>query len=62
VTEANSEVARAICDELHRLGLVSRDRADALDRALRGGTVKAEDWYLAIESSLPAQEGELDDL
>ena len=60
MTEANTQVARAIREELCRLGLVSIDRADALEQALRDGTIKAEDWYLALESSLPAQEGGAD--
>lgn len=57
MTDANSQVARAIRDELCRLGLVSPDRADALEKAVSAGSIKAEDWYLAIESSLPAQQG-----
>jgi hypothetical protein len=60
VTDANSQVARAIRDELCRLGLVSPDRADALEKAVSAGSIKAEDWYLAIESSLPAQQGAAD--
>jgi hypothetical protein len=60
VTDANSQVARAIRDELCRLGLISPDRADALEKAVGAGSIKAEDWYLAIESSLPAQQGAAD--
>lgn len=60
MTDANSQVARGIRDELCRLGLVSPGRADALEQALCGGTIKAEDWYLAIESSLLAREGAAD--
>lgn len=60
MTDANSQVARAIRDELCRLGLVSPDRADALEKAVSAGSIKAEDWYLAIESSLPAQQGAAD--
>jgi hypothetical protein len=60
VTEANSQVAHAIREELCRLGLVSAGRADALEHALQGGTVNAEDWFMAIESSLLAKEGAAD--
>ena len=57
MTDANAKVARAIREELCRQGLVLADRADALEQALRGGTISAEDWYLAVESSLAAREG-----
>lgn len=60
MTDANSQVARAIRDELCRLGLVSPDRADALEKAVSSGSIKAEDWYLAIEASLPVQQGAAD--
>lgn len=60
VTDANIQVARAIREELCRLGLVLPERADALEQAVGAGSMKAEDWYLAIESSLPAQQGAAD--
>ena len=60
MNDANSEVARAIRDELTSLGLVSADRADALEAAISSGTVKAEDWYLTVEASLPVPGGASD--
>lgn len=60
MNDANSEVARAIRDELTTLGLVLADRADALEAAINVGTVKAEDWYRAVEASLPVPGGSSD--
>ena len=60
MNDANSEVARAIRDELTSLGLVLADRADALEAAISAGTVKAEDWYLTVEASLPEPGGSTD--
>ena len=54
LNEANSAVARAVCEELVSRGLVSAERANALERALREGTLRAEDWYQVVEASLPA--------
>ena len=53
MSDANLEVARAISNELTSLGLVSKDRGAAVEKSIRAGTMKAEDWLRAIESSLP---------
>ena len=60
VTDANNQVARAIREELCRLGLVLTDQAESLEQAIRTGSIKAEDWYLAVESSLLVREGAAD--
>ena len=60
MSDANAEVARAIRDELTVLGLVLADRADALETAISAGTIKAEDWYLTVETSLPEPGGPTD--
>ena len=60
MSDANSEVARAIRDALTSLGLVSAGSAAALEKSIRDGTIKAEDWYRVIETSLPGQGGSTD--
>ncbi|MBX9793575.1 MAG: hypothetical protein K2Y02_04670 [Burkholderiaceae bacterium] len=60
MNDANSKVARAIRDELTSFGLVLADHADTLEAAISAGTVKAEDWYRAVEASLPEPGGSTD--
>lgn len=53
MSDPNEEVARAICNELTSLGLVSKERVATVEKSIRDGTIKAEDWLRAIEASLP---------
>jgi hypothetical protein len=53
--DANAAVARAICEELVRMGLVARARAQKLEQSIQEGTTNGELWSFEVEAALPAK-------
>lgn len=54
---ANETVARAICQELTTLKLISQARATSLERSIGQGTITDEQWLFELETALPPGEG-----
>jgi hypothetical protein len=50
--DANAVVARAITEELVRLGLIRVDRSVDLERSISDGTIAGEQWALEIELTI----------
>ena len=52
----SEELRDAVCGALKSEGLLSEGEASKLSQKISGGKMKPEDWYSAIERSLPKQE------
>lgn len=50
------ELTVAVCEALKTAGLLNEAEATKLKQKISGGKIKPEDWYSAIERSLPKQE------
>ena len=57
----NEELTRTICEALRKVELISEDVASRIANSIASGKIKAEDWYSAIEESLPAPKGDKND-
>lgn len=49
----NQELADAICASLIEAGVANENEVASLKSLVLSGKVKAEDWYSAVEKSLP---------
>ncbi len=58
MTTPNQQLAELICTALRDASIAEISEIDKLQSLILAGKVKAEDWYSAIENSLPRAEGE----
>ena len=49
----NQQLADAVCAALIEAGVANEKEINSLKSRILSGKVKAEDWYLAVENSLP---------
>jgi hypothetical protein len=49
----NQQLAETICLALIEAGIANEKEINSLKSQILSGKVKAEDWYLAFENSLP---------
>lgn len=57
MANSNDELVQLICDALRSEALITDKIAPGLSAAILSGKIKAEDWYSAIEKSLPVTQG-----
>ncbi|HJV81333.1 hypothetical protein [Noviherbaspirillum sp.] len=57
----NQQLTELICVALSAAGVANDKEIAALQARILSGKIKSEDWYLAVENSLPQDSKEVSD-